>query len=174
MHSIYLYFWLPLLDDDIFHVESILQKRWAVSQSAIFCISYWLELSGILLMCLSVRFLIITSAPTITGTVVVLRCHIFSISISRFLYLLIYDYLLALTYQLEIMFFYIVLTLYIWFIAFYFIMSLDSKVFENCSFFDCCYWFWLVLIPFYLFYYILWLIYDLLALIVDVAKKGKL
>ena len=40
-------------------------------------------------MCLSVPLLIIPSAPIITGTVLLLRCHIFSISISRCLILLI-------------------------------------------------------------------------------------
>ena len=51
--------------------------------------SYRVELPGILLMCLSVPFLITPSASTITGTVIVLWCYIFSISISSFLYLLI-------------------------------------------------------------------------------------
>ena len=46
-------------------------------------------LQRILLMCLSIPFLIIPGIPTITHIVVVLRCHIFSISISRWLYLLI-------------------------------------------------------------------------------------
>ena len=57
------------------HIDKILRKRWAVLQSAMFCISLSLGLPGILLMCLSVPFLIIPSAPTITGTVVVLKCH---------------------------------------------------------------------------------------------------
>ena len=43
-----------------------------------FCITYWLGLPGMLLMYSSVSFLIIPSVPTITGTEVVLRCHIFS------------------------------------------------------------------------------------------------
>ena len=45
-------------------------------------------------MYLSVSFLIIPSAPTITGTVVVFRCYIFSISISMSLYLIISVYFL--------------------------------------------------------------------------------
>ena len=63
-------------------------------------------------MCLSVCFLIIPRAPSITGMVVVLSCLIFSDSISRFLYLLILLYslifyhLLALSYLLEDMFFF--------------------------------------------------------------------
>ena len=40
-------------------------------------------------MCSSFPFLIIPSAPTITGMMVLLRCQIFSISVSRSLYLLI-------------------------------------------------------------------------------------
>ena len=65
---------LPLLDDIFRPHHSTLLK--AVPQNAIFCISCWLGLQGIL-MCLSVPFLIIPSAPTITGTMVVLRCQIF-------------------------------------------------------------------------------------------------
>ena len=65
-------------------------------------------------MYLSDPFLILPSAPTITGAMVVLRCHIFSISISRSLYLLILIYIfdwyiiiyLALPYHLENMFFF--------------------------------------------------------------------
>ena len=46
-------------------------------QSAIFYISHRLGFPGILLVHLSIPFLIITSAPTVIGTVIVLRCHIF-------------------------------------------------------------------------------------------------
>ena len=61
-----------------------LVRRWAVPQSAFFfCISYRLREPGILLMCLSVPFLILPKASNISGTVVVLKCYIFSISISR-------------------------------------------------------------------------------------------
>ena len=74
------------------HIDCNLLWRWAVPQSAIFCISYWLEQPGILLMCVLVSFLVISSTPTITGTIVVLRCHIFSISISRCLHLLVLLY----------------------------------------------------------------------------------
>ena len=48
-----------------------------------FCISYSLRVSCILLMCSSVHFSVILRAP---NTVVVLRCHIFPIFISRSLY----------------------------------------------------------------------------------------
>ena len=54
-----------------------------------FCISYRLGLPGIL--CLSVPFLIISSAPIITGTVIVLSCRIFSISVFKSFYLLLYS-----------------------------------------------------------------------------------
>ena len=40
-----------------------------------------------------------------------------------------------------------------WFIALYFSIGLDSKVSENGSFFGFCYWFQLVLIPFFRFQY---------------------
>ena len=53
-----------------------------------FCILYWLGLPDVLLMCLSVPFLIIPSALTITGPVIVLRYHCFSISITRTLFIL--------------------------------------------------------------------------------------
>ena len=43
-------------------------------------------------MCLSVHFLIMPKAPAINGSVIVFRSHIFSISISRSLYLLICSY----------------------------------------------------------------------------------
>ena len=88
------------------HIDSIFLRRWAVMQSAI--IYYWLGLPGILLMCLSISFLIITRFPTIT--MVVLRWHIFSLSIFKSLYFLIFLYFLtdtlALPYQLEGMFFF--------------------------------------------------------------------
>ena len=69
------------------HIDNTL----AVPQSAFFffCISHWLRLPGILLMCLSALFLIIPSDPSITGTVVALRRHLYSISIFRSFYLLI-------------------------------------------------------------------------------------
>ena len=71
------------------HIDCNLLRRWAVLQSENLCISYRPWLLGILLMCLSVSFLIIPRAPTITGTIVILRKYIFLISISRSLFLLI-------------------------------------------------------------------------------------
>ena len=64
-------------------------KRWAVPQNVILGISYRLGLPNILLICLSIPFLIIPCAHTITGTMVVVRCPIHGISIFRSLYLLI-------------------------------------------------------------------------------------
>ena len=64
-----------------------------------FCISYRLGLLVILSMCLSVPFLIIPSTLTITGTVVVLRWHIFSISIFKLLHLLLLLSLLFYSFQ---------------------------------------------------------------------------
>ena len=61
-------------------IDCSLLKRWAVSQIAIFSVSYQLELPDNLF----VPFLIIPSAP-----VVILRCHIYAISIFRSFYLLI-------------------------------------------------------------------------------------
>ena len=57
--------------------DSILLRRWAVPQSPVICISNRLGRSDILLMCLFVPFLIQPRALTITGTVEVLRYHIF-------------------------------------------------------------------------------------------------
>ena len=55
-------------------------------------ISYRLEQPSILFMCLSVSFLIIPSDPIITRTMVVLWCHIFSISFSGSRFFLIFFY----------------------------------------------------------------------------------
>ena len=71
--------------------DRILLRRWALSQSAMFCTWYWLGLPGILQTCLSALFFIIPRA----STVVVIRCHIFSISISQSLYLLMLLYSLT-------------------------------------------------------------------------------
>ena len=69
------------------HIKGTLHRRWAIPQSD-FCNR--LEVPGNLLMCLSLPFLIILRVPTITGTVVVLRCHFFfSISIYKTLYLFV-------------------------------------------------------------------------------------
>ena len=92
------FFWVIIFS----HIKSTPLRRWAAPQRAIFYISHRLGKPGILLMCLSVPFLIIPSAPIIIDMVVVLRYHSFSISISRSLYLLILwlicYYVLALTY----------------------------------------------------------------------------
>ena len=60
-------------------IDITLLRRWAAPQSEIsfFSVSYRLVLPGIWLMCLSVLFWNILGAPTITGMVVVLRCHLF-------------------------------------------------------------------------------------------------
>ena len=89
------------------NIDSTLLRRWAVRQSANVCISYWFGLPCISLLCLSVPFLIIKRALTITGTVVVLRYLIFKfvfldLCIYLFYYILwLINYFLALTYQLE-------------------------------------------------------------------------
>ena len=61
-------------------------------------------------MCSFVPFLIILRPSTLIGTAVILRLHIFSISIYRSLYLLILSYsltgMLVLKYQLEGTFFF--------------------------------------------------------------------
>ena len=72
------------------HIDSSLLGRWAVPQNAIFCISNRQRPPYILLMNLSIPFLIIPNAPTITGTLVALKCHI-----SRSLYLLFLLYSLT-------------------------------------------------------------------------------
>ena len=86
MYSMYLclfyLFWVIIFS----HTGSTLLRRWQFCNVQFFSVSYRLGLPGILLMCFSVHFLIILSAPTITGMVVVLKCHVSSISISLFLY----------------------------------------------------------------------------------------
>ena len=77
------------------HIDSTLQIRWAVTQNESFCVSCRLGLPDIFLICLFVPFLTIPKALAITDTMVVLRCYIFSISISRTLYLLILSYSLT-------------------------------------------------------------------------------
>ena len=49
------------------HIDTTFLRRWAVLQSAISCILYWLGLSDILSTCWSVPFLIIPWASTFTG-----------------------------------------------------------------------------------------------------------
>ena len=84
---IFLPFWLVFFT----HID----RRWVVLQSVTFCISYRLGQPSILLMILSVLFLIIPWALTITGTVAVLRSHIFLVSFSKSLYLFILLYSLT-------------------------------------------------------------------------------
>ena len=83
----------------------------------------------------------------------VLRCDIFSISISSSFYLVILFYsltdLLSLIYQLESIFSFIVLNQNIWSIFLYFPLGLDSNGRENWTFFGFCHWFWLVFIMLY-------------------------
>ena len=103
------------------------------------CISSTLGQPFILLMVLSVSFLIIHRAPTITGTVVILRCQFFFFhflfpGFCIYLYFLIWCNLLTLTYQLEVMFFvafFYFLNHNIWSIALHSSNSLDSKFLEN-------------------------------------------
>ena len=75
----------------------------------------------------------------------------FSISIYLFYHFLslICYYLLVLSYQLERMFFFYGLYLYVWSVDLYFSFSLDCKVPENRSTFCFRYWFWLVFILIY-------------------------
>ena len=75
------------------HIDSNPLRRWAVPPSAILWISYWLPC--VFLKYLSVLFLMLTSAPIITGSLIVLKYHIFSISFSRPLYLFILLYFLT-------------------------------------------------------------------------------
>ena len=95
MYFIYLFFCYPFWLIFFSRIGTIHQRRRADLQRASFCFSYQLELPGILLKYLSVIFLIIPSAPTITGSVVVLKCHAFSFSISRSSYLFILLYSLT-------------------------------------------------------------------------------
>ena len=138
------------------YIDSSLQRRGAVPLSAIVCISYRLGLPGIWLMCLSLPFLVIPKAHIISGTLVVLRWHNFSHSISRFfIYLLYYIlwlvryYLLVPPNQFEGIFFsFIVHSHYKWSVALYFSISLESKVLENSNSLYLCFLFWLVFIQF--------------------------
>ena len=121
-----------------------------------FVISCSLGLPCILLMYLSVPILTIHNTLTITGTVVILRCHVFSISILRSLYLLILFYSFTKTllsvgigvligshdFLLKFLTTTFGLSLFILF-------CLNSKVPEKSYSFGFSYWFWLVFIPFY-------------------------
>ena len=84
MHSVYLYccylFWLIFFD----HIDSSLLERWAVQQNAFFYSYNWHYQVSCYCVYMSF-FFIVPRAPTFTGIVVVLRCHTFSISISRYL-----------------------------------------------------------------------------------------
>ena len=59
------------------NVDSTIPKRWVDPLCTAVCISYRLGLLGSLLICLFLRFFIISKVPTITGTMVVFRRHIF-------------------------------------------------------------------------------------------------
>ena len=111
------FFWMIFFS----HLTKNLLKGRAVSQSAIIYISFWLGQSGFLLMRVSVTFLIRPSAPKITGTVEVLWCHVFSISISRYLFYLFYIlwlicYLSVLTMRSH---FFLQLSLRTWYLVYY-------------------------------------------------------
>ena len=122
-----------------------------------FCIFYRLWFPGILSKCLFVPFVIIPRVLTNTGTVIVLRYHIFSISISRPFFLLILLYSLS-AFNYKASFFYTSIPVsflwfngisnklrdYIWSTAIYFSISLDHKVPENNIFFGLYHWFWLI------------------------------
>ena len=71
MFSMYLYFYC------LFGMIFFSHTEMSCFVKCIFCISYRLGLPGIFLMCLSVHHLIILRTPIITGTMVVLRGHIF-------------------------------------------------------------------------------------------------
>ena len=105
MYSGFFYlFWMILFHS---HWQFASKEMSRYAESIFFvCVSYRLEHPDILLMYLSVPFWIIPKS-SITIMVVVLRCHICSISVHLFDYSLwrICYYLLALTYQLDGMFF---------------------------------------------------------------------
>ena len=118
--------------------------------------SYRLGRPGIMLMCFWVPFLVISRNSTITSTMVVLRCHIFIISISKSFYLLMLLYylteiLLSNVTNISIRrnyFSFIVLNHSIWSIALYFPISFDIKIPENSRFFFFYYWLCFVFIQF--------------------------
>ena len=92
MHSMYLcfccLFWVIFFG----HIDSTLPRRIAVQFFFFFfffLILCRLGLSCILFMCLSVSFFIIPSAPTITGTLVILKGHIFQFI---WLYIIFFDW----------------------------------------------------------------------------------
>ena len=124
------------------HIDSTLLMRWEILQSAIGTARYLINMF--------ICRLIIPMAPTITGTVVILKCHL-----SQFLFpgLCVYLFchslwLLVQPYQFKDMFSFRVLNNYIWFIALYFSISLDCKVPVNSCSVCSCYWFCLVFIRF--------------------------
>ena len=92
MYSPYLCFCRPFWVMFFCHIYSTLTGRWAVPKSAIFKFPCRLGLLGILLIYTSVPFLIISRVLSISGAMVILRYHIFSISIYMSLYLFILLY----------------------------------------------------------------------------------
>ena len=119
--SIYWYFFAAFLWVIFFtHIHRIL-LRWAVPQSVFFKISYWLGLLDILLMYLFVAFLIMPRAPTLTGMVVILKCHknSFSISIFRF-YIYLFYFTLSLSPSLS-------LSLSLWSVIFFWHWPISSE-----------------------------------------------
>ena len=88
------------------HIDKTL-IRWTAAPSAIFFVFHIrLTLPGIFLMCLSLPFLILPKAPTITGTVLVLRCQFFSVSISRFLslfyFIIFFDWYVIISWHIHL------------------------------------------------------------------------
>ena len=74
------------------HIDSTRHNRWAIPFNTIFCNSCKQGFPGIRLIWPSVFFFIIPNAPITTGIIVSFKCHIFCISISKSLYLLIFSY----------------------------------------------------------------------------------
>ena len=156
----YLCFFLSLLDD-IFHShwyyspEEMNISTWCI----FFCISYRLWMPGTLLMCLSVSFFNHTQCFHYywhDGSLKV--SHFFDIHFQVFLFtnlITFYDrrhYLLSFVYQLEGMFSFIVLNNYIWLVALYLSIRLDSKIRNNNNK-PFCFWFWLVFLAFFIMQY---------------------
>ena len=125
--SLFFFLLLPLMGD-IFHSHWWYAPKNMSSSTS----PYWLEQPGTLLMFICPFFII--RAPTLTGSVFVLRCHIFFQFLSPGLYIYWFYYilwlicynLLALIYQWEDTFSFIAFNHYIWTIDFYFSITFDT------------------------------------------------
>ena len=135
-YIIFMYYYLFLTLCNV--IFNGIGRRWAVPQSAIFCISHRHGLLGILLMSLYVPYFIIHGNPAIThitDSFKVLRFLNFYSQVGVFIF---FDWFDIICWHWHInenaCFSFIVLKYFIWFIVAYFSISLNGKIPRNVSF----------------------------------------